>query len=134
MRDPVEIFRDNLAQALASGAISKSELHRKTKIARPTIDSYLSGAEPGLRAVGKIADALERQSWEMIKPLGAEPTPAPAEALAAAALTDPALRDLLGLWAKLDDVGRQESLYAVRNLLKHAAVRQSAPKKKTDTG
>lgn len=98
MRDIVAVFRERLQRAIDEKKITKTELHRVTKIARPTIDSYLDGAEPGLRAAGKIADAL---GWEL---LGAESDPIDAGELGeviAALIKDPKqltyVRDLLGL-------------------------------------
>ncbi len=102
MRDPVETFRDNLALALSGGKITKAELHRSTKIARPTIDSYLEGTEPGLRAVGKIAAALDQEPWEFLRPQGAQSVPTP--------VREPTNADLLEEIRSLRASGTSDSL------------------------
>lgn len=114
MTDTVALFRDRLQRALDDKEITKAELHRKTGIARPTIDSYLAGAEPGLRAVGKIADVL---GWQIF---GAEAPPA-ATPIDAGELGDvigaliahpeilPDVRTLLGLPADADGNGKRKN-------------------------
>lgn len=53
-----QAFVKSLEKQIKSGAINKSDLHRKTGIARPSIDGYLSGANvPGLDQAEKIASA-----------------------------------------------------------------------------
>lgn len=56
---------------------AKADFCRKTGIARSLLDIYLAGgSRPGLDQIDKFAEALGIQSWELIKPDGAIPTPA----------------------------------------------------------
>jgi transcriptional regulator with XRE-family HTH domain len=63
-----EAFKKNLQAILDSRQIKKIELHRKTGLARNSIDGYLGNAVPDLNAVDKIAEALDVSSLDLIKP------------------------------------------------------------------
>lgn len=65
-------FREALERAL--DRISKSELHRKTGIARPSIDRYLSGEQvPGLDHAEKIAVACGMRLSDFLGETGDHP-------------------------------------------------------------
>lgn len=63
-----ERFKNRLLALINSGIIKKIDLHRKTGLARNSIDGYLENAVPDLDALDKIADALGTPSWDLIKP------------------------------------------------------------------
>lgn len=60
-------FKKRLTELLDKGFISKTELHHKTGLSRPTIDRYLAKTSPDLETLDKIADALGYESAELIK-------------------------------------------------------------------
>jgi transcriptional regulator with XRE-family HTH domain len=68
MAKVLEVFRGWLQAALDSNQISKAELHRKTGIARPSIDAYLEGSDIGLKALQRVADAIGLEPWEVLRP------------------------------------------------------------------
>jgi transcriptional regulator with XRE-family HTH domain len=63
----------HLRQAIELGHVKKIDLHRRTGIGRPSIDGYIGGAVPDLVALDKIADALNCDPRELIKPDNAPP-------------------------------------------------------------
>lgn len=70
-----ERFRQALETAIESGRISKIQLSRKSKIARPSIDRYLDGDNvPGLDQAEKLAEACGYSLVEFLKSDG-QPLP-----------------------------------------------------------
>jgi transcriptional regulator with XRE-family HTH domain len=73
----IDVFRKKLATALG-GYGAKSEFSRKTGISRTVLDRWLSGDNsPTLETLERAAQGLGLQSWELIKPDAALPTPQP---------------------------------------------------------
>jgi transcriptional regulator with XRE-family HTH domain len=66
MANSSETFRKKLKQLIDSGTIKKIDLHRKTGIARNSIDGYLMGATPDLDVLDKIANVLGLSPLELI--------------------------------------------------------------------
>lgn len=57
-----------------------ADFARKMRVKPPIFYRYMSGeTKPSLEQLDRIADALELQPWELIKPDGALPTKAPTE-------------------------------------------------------
>lgn len=71
-------FQVHLGTLINSGKIKKIDLHRKSKIPRASIDGYLDrGSVPDLNALDKIAEALEIDPVELIKPIDKKPISLP---------------------------------------------------------
>jgi transcriptional regulator with XRE-family HTH domain len=66
----LEAFKIRLKEVFDAGKISQAELHRKTGISGSMINRYLKGAEPGLCSIELIAEALECDPRDLIKPEG----------------------------------------------------------------
>lgn len=63
-------FKEHVTKLIDSGIITKTDLHQKTGLSRPTIDRYLANTPPDLDSLDRIADALECEPSELIKPEG----------------------------------------------------------------
>lgn len=124
----------HLAKALedlfqSRGRGTKADLMKKTGMSPSVLAGYLKAENsPSLDQVDRIADYFEISPWELLKPEGAQPTPSAAEALAAAASSDPTLRAILAIWPKLDDVGREGVLLAAQDLVSNPPSRKDPPK------
>ena len=67
MAEGIDIFGKALRSHMKRAGMTKTELHRKTGIARPSIDLYFNGASaPQMDTLRKIAAALNIEPWMLL--------------------------------------------------------------------
>ncbi len=70
-----KIFGDNLKKARDSKDLKQDELGKLVGVGYQRISAYENGADISLEMVGKLADALGIEPWELIKPGSLNETP-----------------------------------------------------------
>lgn len=98
------LLAERLSSRIKEGRLTKVEVCQAAGIDRPKLDRYLEGHIPGIETVEKIAQAVGITPSELIA--------RPAERNMLDDLTE-----LLEIFPKLDDVGREVVLSAARSSL-----------------
>lgn len=142
MRSYAELLAENVGQLLHESGLSQVDFGEKVGLSQPAVSRVLKGKmdNPTLQSLEALAKPFGRTViWLLTDhkiPGSSRAVPDVSAlidgvmALRAAQTPDDTLRDLLGLWPKLDDVGRQEALFAVRAIAKRLAARAEVPGKK----
>jgi hypothetical protein len=70
MSKSLELLRKVLRDSIESGKISPTELNDRKVVTRSTTYAILRGRDTSLETLDKLADALEREPWQLIHPDG----------------------------------------------------------------
>lgn len=112
------LLAERLSARIKEGRLTKVEVSQAAGIDRPKLDRYLEGHIPGIETVEKIAEAVGIDADELVTLRRA---PDRVDAL----LSD--LTELLAIFPKLDDIGREAVMLAARHNLEEARAETQKP-------
>lgn len=93
---------------------AKAEIRKKTGFSGSQLDRYISGeSDLGVEQLDRLAEALGIQPWELIKPDGTMPTPAP---------ESPALEPLLEAIRRLEARVKELETLPTKAVVKHQPI------------